>query len=278
MQSIHNHRRRAPTTHRTVCDISKIRNVVNSQPAPGIRLPSRHCLRYIKDTKCSQFTTKAEKYELSTKLFAIYQRYEMQSIHNYLFCFKLILLTVCDISKIRNVVNSQPIPFPYRIRRTVCDISKIRNVVNSQHVLAKNVCPNNCLRYIKDTKCSQFTTATLKITTCDGLFAIYQRYEMQSIHNHLVTFIIALKTVCDISKIRNVVNSQPIGLVKSYFLNCLRYIKDTKCSQFTTHPVQFIGWRHCLRYIKDTKCSQFTKRLAYCYLCATILWLYKKYY
>ena len=116
-------------------------------------------------------------------LFAIYQRYEMQSIHND--------------------------PFgTFSLPGTVCDISKIRNVVNSQQKARSLVVAKNCLRYIKDTKCSQFTTHRRAHPLPAGLFAIYQRYEMQSIHNQSSLSHKTSKTVCDISKIRNVVNSQ----------------------------------------------------------------------
>ncbi len=60
----------------------------------------------------------------------------------------------------------------------VCDISKIRNVVNSQHILNIIQREQGCLRYIKDTKCSQFTTGSINTTIKQALFAIYQRYEM----------------------------------------------------------------------------------------------------
>ena len=117
---------------------------------------------------------------------------------------------------------------------TVCDISKIRNVVNSQRLRAKRCRTPYCLRYIKDTKCSQFTTGTSAVRMSCELFAIYQRYEMQSIHNVKGKVNLRQLTVCDISKIRNVVNSQPRRRNTSFQQNCLRYIKDTKCSQFTT--------------------------------------------
>ena len=58
----------------------------------------------------------------------------------------------------------------------VCDISKIRNVVNSQHILNIIQREQGCLRYIKDTKCSQFTTTVVTFLRYATLFAIYQRY------------------------------------------------------------------------------------------------------
>ena len=158
MQSIHNFQTAALCRLATVCDISKIRNVVNSQPCTHASVITLYCLRYIKDTKCSQFTTCFVPFLFIVKLFAIYQRYEMQSIHN-------------------QVAISVFTPF------TVCDISKIRNVVNSQHGTNTVISAVHCLRYIKDTKCSQFTTATPALGPTRLLFAIYQRYEMQSIHN-----------------------------------------------------------------------------------------------
>ena len=209
MQSIHNRQKsKTPTSH-TVCDISKIRNVVNSQRHHGTDLCCSNCLRYIKDTKCSQFTTGCSCNKPIPALFAIYQRYEMQSIHNRRLLIASNAFTVCDISKIRNVVNSQPEQVVCRARfklfaiyqryemqsihnsltewrrhgSTVCDISKIRNVVNSQLRDEIDGTGDHCLRYIKDTKCSQFTTKTQGRRRGYILFAIYQRYEMQSIHN-----------------------------------------------------------------------------------------------
>ena len=159
----------------------------------------------------------------------------MQSIHNDNDKDKKEKITVCDISKIRNVVNSQHVLFLFFYLLTVCDISKIRNVVNSQPTFHFSATPLHCLRYIKDTKCSQFTTTILKIRFDNRLFAIYQRYEMQSIHNAWGEIMHLTCTVCDISKIRNVVNSQHQVNESKDPTNCLRYIKDTKCSQFTTH-------------------------------------------
>ena len=222
------------SAHRTVCDISKIRNVVNSQPVRYGTIKSTNCLRYIKDTKCSQFTTRS-LYQFSRRsLFAIYQRYEMQSIHNPPAGSGASRPTVCDISKIRNVVNSQRIGGRTLSLQTVCDISKIRNVVNSQLGRYSFSPCLYCLRYIKDTKCSQFTTRSSPWLQSSKLFAIYQRYEMQSIHNTMMKVKSGLMTVCDISKIRNVVNSQRQAHSPGGHVHCLRYIKDTKCSQFTT--------------------------------------------
>ncbi len=119
------------------------------------------------------------------------------------------------------------------VNSAVCDISKIRNVVNSQRGRSLNSTPLCCLRYIKDTKCSQFTT---KRAICK----------------------MVASAVCDISKIRNVVNSQLYNLHSLQCKGCLRYIKDTKCSQFTTKDRVCQHQLRCLRYIKDTKCSQFT--------------------
>ena len=132
MQSIHNTCIGVFFNNGTVCDISKIRNVVNSQRVPLAVQVLNYCLRYIKDTKCSQFTTYRQFLLPQSQLFAIYQRYEMQSIHNCEVFHLGMDSTVCDISKIRNVVNSQQPSGNFQIRQTVCDISKIRNVVNSQ--------------------------------------------------------------------------------------------------------------------------------------------------
>ena len=199
------------------------------------------CLRYIKDTKCSQFTTQNEWPLIGAELFAIYQRYEMQSIHNCKPSWHDIDQAVCDISKIRNVVNSQLVLTHFYVCNAVCDISKIRNVVNSQ--LYRNEKPNRlcCLRYIKDTKCSQFTTFALGDAIAYSLFAIYQRYEMQSIHNTVIARENSRSAVCDISKIRNVVNSQLLFCCNIQLTSCLRYIKDTKCSQFTTKFTNYIA-------------------------------------
>ena len=216
MQSIHNTRVLSLSSVKTVCDISKIRNVVNSQQQSSYHYSLQyclryikdtkcsqfttiledcviliHCLRYIKDTKCSQFTTSRRRKTRRDKLFAIYQRYEMQSIHN-------------------------PMTKSKAPETTVCDISKIRNVVNSQQIRSEIVKPFYCLRYIKDTKCSQFTTLMLK------------KQNMKI-------------TVCDISKIRNVVNSQLYITKYAIRIHCLRYIKDTKCSQFTTRHLELLS-------------------------------------
>ena len=158
MQSIHNVLDEWHYCNKTVCDISKIRNVVNSQLRGFRKCRSRHCLRYIKDTKCSQFTTAEFIIFRGHILFAIYQRYEMQSIHNMSACMALYseLFAIYQRYEMQSIHNN--IQEATRHRVTVCDISKIRNVVNSQRPFWGFFIARYCLRYIKDTKCSQFTT------------------------------------------------------------------------------------------------------------------------
>ena len=208
MQSIHNTEVASDGFKSAVCDISKIRNVVNSQLMQRKKMRKIRCLRYIKDTKCSQFTTKGWWGICLLALFAIYQRYEMQSIHNLIGICSLPFLAVCDISKIRNVVNSQ------QLQR---HLPAIQLFAIYQ-------------RYEMQSIHNTVTADNLDRT----LFAIYQRYEMQSIHNTMLGQMTVNSAVCDISKIRNVVNSQRGRSLNSTPLCCLRYIKDTKCSQFTT--------------------------------------------
>ena len=126
----------------------------------------------------------------------------MQSIHNCTIYIPCSVKAVCDISKIRNVVNSQQRIEYANTNCAVCDISKIRNVVNSQLIPIHSRWKQCCLRYIKDTKCSQFTTNGIELLAIYKLFAIYQRYEMQSIHNHCSHLLEICHAVCDISKIQ----------------------------------------------------------------------------
>ena len=206
---IHNELHPCAQAGDSVCNISKIRSVTNSQLLLLFAPDLVECVQYFKDTICYQFTTLSGGEGTFFTVCAIFQRYDLLPIHNSCASHESAKSSVCNISKIRSVTNSQPL---------TCSIHKCLE----------------CVQYFKDTICYQFTTVMCLGAETVAVCAIFQRYDLLPIHNSGLSLYPDKPSVCNISKIRSVTNSQLRLAAGIQHCECVQYFKDTICYQFTT--------------------------------------------
>ena len=141
-----------------VTNISKIQSESNSQRRRPGGFQQHRCDQYFKDTIWKQFTTRSRMWPPMSKLWPIFQRYNLKAIHNAKKVYDMLNRAVTNISKIQSESNSQ--------RQGVwCDSGR------------------RCDQYFKDTIWKQFTTKEEYIRWGGELWPIFQRYNLKAIHN-----------------------------------------------------------------------------------------------
>ena len=252
LKAIHNYLNHGLNVQNAVTNISKIQSESNSQQHWLYLFVNLRCDQYFKDTIWKQFTTANNFLSSLSKLWPIFQRYNLKAIHNFWNGWSKLLGAVTNISKIQSESNSQLLKSWFERSKAVTNISKIQSESNSQPLCRAGYPLGRCDQYFKDTIWKQFTTLCHCYKIQLGLWPIFQRYNLKAIHNKLDSIHSQRGAVTNISKIQSESNSQ---LAKTYRLcnrRCDQYFKDTIWKQFTTIRVEkrsaYVLWPIFQRY------------------------------